>query len=57
MNMAIVLEIILGVLLLAAAVRFAVRDVQQRRSDAPQQQSSLEHTPAEHHPSPVADQA
>jgi hypothetical protein len=45
MNMVIVLEIVLGILLLAAAVRFAVRDVRQRRSDSLQQQSEPEHAP------------
>lgn len=54
MNMVIILEIVLGILLLAAAVRFAVRDVQQRRPEDPQQQAEPEHQP-EQHPSPVAD--
>ncbi|MGH3874593.1 MAG: hypothetical protein ACRDSR_24345 [Pseudonocardiaceae bacterium] len=34
MNMVIVLEILLGIVVLAAAVRFAVRDARQRRGVA-----------------------
>lgn len=61
MNMAIVLEIVVGILVLAAAVRFAVRDTRQRRGvtksedtgGAPARGGERE---AEQHPSEVADQ-
>jgi hypothetical protein len=65
MNMVIVLEIVAGILVLAAAVRFGVRDVRQR-SDASEQRSGPEDTgevqergserEAEQHLSEVADQ-
>ncbi|MBV9161010.1 MAG: hypothetical protein JO309_04905 [Pseudonocardiales bacterium] len=65
MDMVIIVEIVVGLLVLAGAVRFAMRDARQRRSASLQQQSEPEHTPevqergseseAEPHPSEVAD--
>lgn len=61
MNMIIVVEIVAGILVLAAAVRFAVRDARQRRGvtesagtgELPARGGERE---AEQHPSEVADQ-
>lgn len=65
MDMVIIVEIVLGIVVLAGAVRFAVRDVQQRRPASLQQQSEPEPAPeaqergsereAEQPPSEVAD--
>ncbi|MGH3901064.1 MAG: hypothetical protein ACRDTA_23020 [Pseudonocardiaceae bacterium] len=62
MNMVIVLEILGGILLLAAAVRYAVRDTRQRRGvtepegtgDVPAAHGGERET--EPHPSEVTDQ-
>jgi hypothetical protein len=40
MNMVIVLEILVGMVVVAAAVRFAVRDARQRRGVAEEQDTS-----------------
>ncbi|MDQ4093251.1 MAG: hypothetical protein M3143_07560 [Actinomycetota bacterium] len=40
MNMVIILEILVGIVVVAAAVRFAVRDARQRRSVAEAQDTS-----------------
>ncbi len=62
MTMIIVLEIVIGIFVLAAAVRFAVRDTRQRRGVTEPEDTgeavlapSSEHE-AEQHPSEVADQ-
>jgi hypothetical protein len=44
MSMVIVLEIVIAIVVLAAAVRFAVRDTRQRRDASPQQQIDHEGT-------------
>lgn len=67
MNMVIVLEIVVGIFVLAAAVRFAVRDTRQRRgvteSGVTDSEATGEAVPtpsgkheAEQHPSEVTDQ-
>jgi hypothetical protein len=66
MSMVIVLEIIVAIVVLAAAVRFAVRDTRQRRDANPQQRFDVEDTggaqprsskhQAEQSPIEVADQ-
>ncbi len=66
MSMVIVLEVVVAIVVLAAAVRFAVRDTRQRRDASPQQRFEPEDTggaqprvsthEAEQHPSEVADQ-
>jgi hypothetical protein len=65
MNMLMVLEIVVGIFVLVAVVRFAVRDARQRGSASLQQHPEPEHTPpvpehgsepeAKEHPSEVAD--
>lgn len=62
MNMVIILEIVVGIVVLVAAVRFAVRDTRQRRGVAGSEDIG-EAPPArgaerepEQHPSEVADQ-
>jgi hypothetical protein len=67
MNMLMVLEIVVGIVVLTAVVRFAVRDARHRGSASLQQLPEPEHTPsvperpsepeAQEHPSEVADQA
>lgn len=67
MDMVMMVEIIVGIVVLAGAVRFAVRDARQRRPASVQDQSEPEHIPevqerdsereADQHPSEVADQA
>jgi hypothetical protein len=67
MNMLMVLEIIVGIIVLAAVVRFAIRDARLRGSDSLAQHPEPERTPpapesgseaeAEEHPSEVADRA
>lgn len=67
MNMLMVLEIVVGIVVLTAVVRFAARDARQRGSASLQQHPEPEHTPsvpehdsepdAEEHPSEVADRA
>ncbi len=66
MSMVIVLEVIVAIIVLAVAVRFAVRDTRQRRDVSPEQRFQSEDTGgtqphagkqvAEQHPSEVADQ-
>jgi flagellar biosynthesis/type III secretory pathway M-ring protein FliF/YscJ len=66
MSMVIVLEVIVAIVVLAAAVRFAVRDTRQRRDASPQQrvesgdageaQPSGSEREADQHPIEVADQ-
>jgi len=62
MNMVIILEIVVGIVVLVAAVRFAVRDTRQRRGVTGSEDTG-EASPArggereaEQHPSEVADQ-
>lgn len=67
MNMLMGLEIIVGIVVFAAVVRFAVRDARQRGAASLEQHPEPEHTPqapehgsgheAEEHPSEVADRA
>ncbi|MGH3780208.1 MAG: hypothetical protein ACRDRO_06140 [Pseudonocardiaceae bacterium] len=62
MNMLIIVEIVAAILVLAAAVRFAVRDTRRRSGASLQPSSGPEDTPevpeheAEQHRSEVADQ-
>lgn len=62
MNMVIFVEIVAAILVLAATVRFAVRDTRRRSDASPQQPSGAEDTPevperdTEQHRSEVADQ-
>lgn len=54
MNMVIVLEIVVGIFVLAAAVRFAVRDARQRRGVAESAETGERAT--QQHSNEVADQ-
>jgi hypothetical protein len=65
MSMVIVLEVIVAIVVLAVAVRFAVRDTRQRRDVSPEQRFQSEDTggtqphagkQVAEHPSEVADQ-
>jgi hypothetical protein len=46
MNMVIIVEIVVGILVFAGAVRFAVRDARQRGPASLEQQSEPVHEPA-----------
>jgi flagellar biosynthesis/type III secretory pathway M-ring protein FliF/YscJ len=48
MDMVIIVEIVVGIVVFAGAVRFAVRDARERRLADLEQQSEPEHTPAAH---------
>jgi flagellar biosynthesis/type III secretory pathway M-ring protein FliF/YscJ len=48
MDMVIIVEIVVGIVVFAGAVRFAVRDARERRPADLEQQSEPEHTPAAH---------
>jgi hypothetical protein len=48
MDMVIIVEIVVGIVVFAGAVRFAVRDARQRRPADLEQQSEPEHPPAAH---------
>jgi flagellar biosynthesis/type III secretory pathway M-ring protein FliF/YscJ len=50
MNMVIIVEIVVGIVVFAGAVRFAVRDARQRRPASLEQQSEPAHTPPAHAP-------
>ncbi|MDQ3761653.1 MAG: hypothetical protein M3460_08120 [Actinomycetota bacterium] len=44
MSAVIVIEIVVGIVVLAAAVRFAIRETRRRSGAGPEQQSGPEHT-------------
>jgi flagellar biosynthesis/type III secretory pathway M-ring protein FliF/YscJ len=57
MDMIMIVEIVVGIVVLAGAVRFAVRDVRQRRHASLQQQYEPAHTPEPEHTSEVQERS